>query len=59
MLEEYVVEGRTFTKEETGLVGINSGRPRFKVTCKECGAVVHEATTGPVPIAKNHRCNGG
>jgi len=40
--------------ERTGEYGSYSGRDRFKVTCKKCGALVHAGTTGPTSWIGRH-----
>lgn len=40
--------------EPTGEEGIHTGRPRYRVECRTCGAVVHDGTTGPAWMAREH-----
>lgn len=49
-------EQAPYRAEATGETGFNSGRPRYRVTCNKCGAVVHENTTGPAAVYQNHQC---
>lgn len=39
--------GHTFTVKKTGDIGMNSGRPRYRVVCETCNELLHENTTGP------------
>ena len=49
--------GHTIQFEPTGMVGVDSGRVRTRVTCLTCPpdkSLIHEATTGPQERAANH-----
>lgn len=39
---------------ETGDFGVDSGRKRFRVMCRECGMVLHGNTTGPEHYIEQH-----
>jgi ribosomal protein S27E len=39
---------------DTGEVGCDTGRPRYRVACLTCGIVIHEATTGPMQRLEQH-----
>lgn len=47
------LKGIRFTATEA--IGFTSGRRRWKVECVTCGALVHEATTGPNSLAATHQ----
>jgi deoxyribonuclease V len=53
-LEDCQIEKARYNIQPTGDRGVDSGRPRYRVTCLACGAVVHENTAGPVPLIKQH-----
>ncbi|MDB4278028.1 hypothetical protein N9917_00200 [Deltaproteobacteria bacterium] len=38
----------------TDLIGIDSGRTRYRVICHTCQVEVHRATTGPVSMTRGH-----
>lgn len=44
---EIEISGHLFAITPTTLIGGDSGRTRFRVECKTCGEMLHEATTGP------------
>ena len=41
---------------DTGLIGDNTGRPRWQVWCIGCGEMLHEATTSIDAQALRHDC---
>ncbi len=47
-------DGHRVDIEATALDGFHSGRRRYKVTCRDCGVLVHEATTGPLEQLRYH-----
>lgn len=47
-------DGHIFASTPTGDVGIDSGRPRFKVECLTCNECLHENTTGPSLRIESH-----
>lgn len=53
---QFQVNGRLFIRYTTGQIGFNTGRPRYRVVCCSCQVEVHEATTGPEPMARAHHC---
>lgn len=48
------VDGVTFAARTTDETGVHSGRRRYRVTCRACGALVHDSTTGPRSWAASH-----
>jgi hypothetical protein len=39
---------------DTGLEGFHTGRPRYRLICYTCKAIIHEGTTGPGYFLKAH-----
>ena len=40
--------------EPTDQVGMNTGRRRWRVECRSCRALVHDATTSPSGAVRSH-----
>ena len=45
-----------FRCELTGDHGCDTGRVRWRVTCRACGGVVHQSTTNPNAWGDDHEC---
>ncbi len=45
-----------FDITDSGQWGIDSGRTRWRVVCKQCGEELHPATTDPSFCIKTHEC---
>lgn len=47
LVPQIEVAGHVFAVTPTRMIGVDSGRTRYRVECITCGCVIHEATTGP------------
>jgi hypothetical protein len=48
------LDEHTFRVVATEHVGCDTGRRRYRLECLTCEIVVHEATTGPLWMARSH-----
>jgi hypothetical protein len=52
--EVFDIEGISFLVVPSDTTGIDSGRTRYKVVCRECDCLLHRATTGPASHVRSH-----
>jgi hypothetical protein len=48
------IHAERYEVTDTGQTGIDSGRKRFSVTCRDCDKLLHPATTGPNSYIREH-----
>ena len=46
-----------FDIQESGEIGINSGRTKFSVRCRKCQCLLHPSTTDPSAYTPSHKCS--